>query len=135
HHLCPFFNDTAPTEIYPLSLHDALPLSREALDAARDRRGELSAAKARVQSRSEEHTSELQSLTKLVCRLLLEKNLASRGEHRLLRLLHVLVVGRGQSCDRYPKLRGVGKYSSGLAADQFQRVRIFLFLNVAAPRQ
>src|ERR1019366_10800937 len=85
HHLCPFFNDTAPTEIYPLSLHDALPLSREALDAARDRRGELSAAKARVQSRSEEHTSELQSLTKLVCRLLLEKNLAAarRGQkHR-----------------------------------------------------
>src|SRR5262249_62109106 len=79
-----FFNDTPPTEIYTLSLHDALPISSVPSDCARRspvtlttgcqapllglqhpaREGEL---------RSEEHTSELQSLTNLVCRLLLEK--------------------------------------------------------------
>src|SRR3712207_7218921 len=79
-----FFNDTATTEIYTLSLHDALPICpdlarvRRGGDAARgggrhqhvrvlgeDRRGD--------RGRSEEHTSELQSRQYLVCRLLLEK--------------------------------------------------------------
>src|SRR2546426_1416032 len=79
-----FFNDTATTEIYTLSLHDALPIST--------RRWELRAARApgtaccstfairptrgaspRWPTRSEEHTSELQSPCNLVCRLLLEK--------------------------------------------------------------
>src|SRR6266550_8710256 len=68
---CFFFNDTATTEIYTLSLHDALPISWRAQRAA-----------SRVTStnsftsgarRSEEHTSELQSRLHLVCRLLLEK--------------------------------------------------------------
>src|SRR5260370_3582754 len=87
-----FFNDTATTEIYTLSLHDALPIyeHRLALDLTsgvvdelrRDehRRGEghvlLLALVGRVlrrTSRSEEHTSELQSHLNLVCRLLLEK--------------------------------------------------------------
>src|SRR5258706_12614440 len=80
-----FFNDTATTEIYTLSLHDALPISF-CLDgaAARDVPGQLNdvfvgAAEHQdidahvVELRSEEHTSELQSLTNLVCRLLLEK--------------------------------------------------------------
>src|ERR1035438_10910865 len=65
-----FFNDTATTEIYTLSLHDALPIWRR-----RDHGG-LVHGGARVagrQARSEEHTSELQSLRHLVCRLLLEK--------------------------------------------------------------
>src|SRR2546425_6582695 len=81
-----FFNDTATTEIYTLSLHDALPISclrlgrrspdhpgapeRAPLGALR-RRGVR--ARALPGSRSEEHTSELQSLAYLVCRLLLEK--------------------------------------------------------------
>src|SRR2546428_10099645 len=69
-----FFNDTATTEIYTLSLHDALPISvgrlplRVLFPGAEDRR--------RVDQhglRSEEHTSELQSRSDLVCRLLLEK--------------------------------------------------------------
>src|SRR5258705_4773804 len=78
-----FFNDTATTEIYTLSLHDALPiLSRR----SRCCRGPVpwSAPGGRAASsctsipichpaRSEEHTSELQSLRHLVCRLLLEK--------------------------------------------------------------
>src|SRR5215212_11857599 len=70
-----FFNDTATTEIYPLSLHDALPISTAATAitycAQCDLRG-LSSITSR-RSRSEEHTSELQSLRHLVCRLLLEK--------------------------------------------------------------
>src|SRR5258708_25496685 len=77
--ICFFFNDTATTEIYPLSLHDALPIwpPRHALPrgvgsgAAGHRRpvGPLGPQAAR----SEEHTSELQSPDHLVCRLLLEK--------------------------------------------------------------
>src|SRR5258707_10216242 len=73
-----FFNDTATTEIYTLSLHDALPIS--ALPpAVRVRQpdvfkgpGRLAVGASQV-DRSEEHTSELQSRQYLVCRLLLEK--------------------------------------------------------------
>src|SRR3712207_7313658 len=97
-----FFNDTATTEIYTLSLHDALPIWEEALDVAasglvrlRDRDGKralagFGSAKCSNEEaylfqklvrtgfgsnnvRSEEHTSELQSRQYLVCRLLLEK--------------------------------------------------------------
>src|SRR2546426_6860944 len=89
-----FFNDTATTEIYTLSLHDALPISNVARVLARaflkggtrdERRGtsirqrEIWAlARALLPrsgktARSEEHTSELQSPCNLVCRLLLEK--------------------------------------------------------------
>src|SRR2546425_3288769 len=87
-----FFNDTATTEIYTLSLHDALPISADALRRfvelpdsvcpclpdrivtaqlleSNRKRSEAAA----VLERSEEHTSELQSLAYLVCRLLLEK--------------------------------------------------------------
>src|ERR1019366_10531133 len=64
-----FFNDTATTEIYTLSLHDALPICQ--WRACRRRRPGHHAG--RRGQRSEEHTSELQSLTNLVCRLLLEK--------------------------------------------------------------
>src|SRR2546425_3475241 len=71
-----FFNDTATTEIYTLSLHDALPISEAGGVGRRDqllRVGALLALEARREARSEEHTSELQSLAYLVCRLLLEK--------------------------------------------------------------
>src|SRR5258705_3324898 len=78
-----FFNDTATTEIYTLSLHDALPIYIHASfhkQMSRVERGSLSlnsdyraiAVRAKIM-RSEEHTSELQSLRHLVCRLLLEK--------------------------------------------------------------
>src|SRR2546430_17234421 len=72
-----FFNDTATTEIYTLSLHDALPISRVARfggalppGAAQQRLDPLDHER---DPRSEEHTSELQSQSNLVCRLLLEK--------------------------------------------------------------
>src|SRR2546427_5040787 len=66
-----FFNDTATTEIYTLSLHDALPILgvRSSLRC----RGVLPPCTSRYSVRSEEHTSELQSQSNLVCRLLLEK--------------------------------------------------------------
>src|SRR5947208_14944350 len=80
-----FFHDTAPTEIYTLSLHDALPIYLHVVGAKIDEhakvRGtrpdvverDLDAGRAQSIERSEEHTSELQSPDHLVCRLLLEK--------------------------------------------------------------
>src|SRR2546430_11423567 len=79
-----FFNDTATTEIYTLSLHDALPISSPSRRRDRTRRAPArpssSCARRRPRRRvraaarrSEEHTSELQSQSNLVCRLLLEK--------------------------------------------------------------
>src|SRR2546430_12585110 len=69
-----FFNDTATTEIYTLSLHDALPISLglgQAERPVRAQRAHLEGLDGQL--RSEEHTSELQSQLNLVCRLLLEK--------------------------------------------------------------
>src|SRR6266496_4461680 len=66
-----FFNDTATTEIYTLSLHDALPISQRA--ALHREILEAPGWKLVLDARSEEHTSELQSRRDLVCRLLLEK--------------------------------------------------------------
>src|SRR3989441_5833017 len=87
-----FFNDTATTEIYTLSLHDALPIwmclvnhaevhfvrgryeeARHNAEAALAIFDQLDARSNKSEARSEEHTSELQSLAYLVCRLLLEK--------------------------------------------------------------
>src|SRR5574342_1360646 len=85
-----FFNDTATTEIYTLSLHDALP------DLAECRRDQRQSTLAGCGSgdgrgtRSEEHTSELQSPPDLVCRLLIEKKKNSSGEGRLVQLNRLL---------------------------------------------
>src|SRR2546422_6875497 len=68
-----FFNDTATTEIYTLSLHDALPISRRRESASGHTRADTEPAPDSRRRRSEEHTSELQSRLHLVCRLLLEK--------------------------------------------------------------
>src|SRR5437762_5757394 len=73
-----FFNDPPPTEIYTLSLHDALPISVDSAADASPRTTFSVRIADRVSrwqphSRSEEHTSELQSPMYLVCRLLLEK--------------------------------------------------------------
>src|SRR2546427_9470666 len=86
-----FFNDTATTEIYTLSLHDALPISHRRHTAERTRGNAAQPARhpdhdsgvavpaahlarpREPEGRSEEHTSELQSQSNLVCRLLLEK--------------------------------------------------------------
>src|SRR6202142_2120176 len=68
-----FFNDTATTEIYTLSLHDALPIYRPDDRACRSAVNNPASPCSAPGDRSEEHTSELQSPTNLVCRLLLEK--------------------------------------------------------------
>src|SRR3989442_8746484 len=70
-----FFNDTATTEIYTLSLHDALPICLTVWVSIRlgYTRSHVSPKVCARSQRSEEHTSELQSRPHLVCRLLLEK--------------------------------------------------------------
>src|SRR2546430_5088742 len=94
-----FFNDTATTEIYTLSLHDALPIFKGVIAHAKANPGKLNFGSPGVGTtqhfsaellrqlagldmthipyRSEEHTSELQSQSNLVCRLLLEKKTTS----------------------------------------------------------
>src|SRR5205823_12156363 len=89
-----FFNDTATTEIYTLSLHDALPISGSILmtiDAPYTCCWGWALVlgyrpvPAHAQARSEEHTSELQSLAYLVCRLLLEKKKIKKKQAFILR--------------------------------------------------
>src|SRR5256885_11179713 len=105
-----FVNDTATTEIYTLSLHDALPIfyEREVFGrvamlfegrSAAELRGfgELRTPSiadlfvAKMQGRSEEHTSELQSPCNLVCRLLLEKKKYHDADDRLANYPHTTV--------------------------------------------
>src|SRR3712207_8953148 len=105
-----FFNDTATTEIYTLSLHDALPIwsrgsssrtrrswstatrptrrSRSSSRAPR-RAGSSTPAASSATSRSEEHTSELQSRQYLVCRLLLEKKKKKISRFSILASIHL----------------------------------------------
>src|SRR3989442_6626887 len=98
-----FFNDTATTEIYTLSLHDALPICARGRDRSTGRRRPRATARRhrsswcrrdRSSRRSEEHTSELQSRPHLVCRLLLEK----KKNYPTLQILRVssLLVGRAR---------------------------------------
>src|SRR5256885_9773411 len=87
-----FFNDTATTEIYTLSLHDALPISYTCRPSrAVDNRCSETASRTGG-TRSEEHTSELQSPCNLVCRLLLEKKKKQHELHPV-----ILVRHRGDS--------------------------------------
>src|SRR3989442_7133704 len=101
-----FFNDTATTEIYTLSLHDALPICTWVAPACR--RGKklvcssavwLSGAMAR---RSEEHTSELQSRPHLVCRLLLEKKKKAKEDTTSLRTATALDLTTGVEMPHSP---------------------------------
>src|SRR5437588_2623901 len=89
-----FFNDTATTEIYTLSLHDALPISNCVIT------GPVSIWTTRTwwpkssSVRSEEHTSELQSHSDLVCRLLLEKKNSEMRWDRLKKAATAPAIGR-----------------------------------------
>src|SRR5687767_15757952 len=99
-----FFNDPAPTEIYTLSLHDALPIypvrSPQIRVLVQMKEAMLSEwlwlyVDNRRARRSEEHTSELQSLAYLVCRLLLEKK---KKNNKCLRLPIRRLCGSGGQC-------------------------------------
>src|SRR5438132_9716567 len=89
-----FFNDTATTEIYTLSLHDALPISFgcdvEMVSAPYGETFSLDEIRRKltpeIRARSEEHTSELQSHSDLVCRLLLEKKNTQSNQGRTAKL-------------------------------------------------
>src|SRR5260221_2775833 len=105
-----FFNDTATTEIYTLSLHDALPISAvsslscaSASSAAFSASGNCSMRKKPQTRRSEEHTSELQSHSDLVCRLLLEKKkkikiYGIKCEELLYVLMHIISDYTTEAC-------------------------------------
>src|SRR5256885_4648875 len=102
-----FFNDTATTEIYTLSLHDALPIfgirmalgarSRDVLRLVLGGALKMTGAGVAIGHRSEEHTSELQSPCNLVCRLLLEKKKYLRIQTSSTResVISVMVVSLG----------------------------------------
>src|SRR6266566_9875559 len=80
-----FFNATATTEIYTLSLHDALPICGASWLSTRHWSWSWASTRVRTRPdrpRSEEHTSELQSPCNLVCRLLLEKKKKQIFSHR-----------------------------------------------------
>src|SRR5438270_9029954 len=82
-----FFSATATTEIYTLSLHDALPISVQPASSRGARPGSRDHPRAELSPRSEEHTSELQSQSNLVCRLLLEKKKQTPKETQHMHLL------------------------------------------------
>src|SRR5437899_5637291 len=100
-----FFNDTATTEIYTLSLHDALPISTRAAPSPGPTSSSACSCSTGWSRRSEEHTSELQSLRHLVCRLLLEKKKKKKKSNKTrqkyqrkdIQVLQILsrLVGRG----------------------------------------
>src|SRR2546429_6011265 len=94
-----FFNDTATTEIYTLSLHDALPISPPTrfYECAGP---ESICVRNAIGQRSEEHTSELQSRLHLVCRLLLEKK--KKKDHFL---SHIAGLIRSHALSHYDTLR------------------------------
>src|SRR5438132_8199999 len=90
-----FFNDTATTEIYTLSLHDALPIWRVLVARSDDIQIAVLARREmkseRLARRSEEHTSELQSHSDLVCRLLLEKKKKYNNPHTMRDYTHDII--------------------------------------------
>src|SRR3954463_16837390 len=103
-----FFNDTATTEIYTLSLHDALPISLN--DWTRSCSSMVMMPSAAASRRSEEHTSELQSHDNLVCRLLLEKKEEKTDEVTASRLGLVQPPRDGTSASGYPRRHVVAFY-------------------------
>src|SRR5205823_9402971 len=101
-----FFNDTPTTEIYTLSLHDALPISTfSALMTTTKSPASRCGVKTglffprRINKRSEEHTSELQSLAYLVCRLLLEKK--KKNKNKVLVLYNNIYINRSLYINSY----------------------------------
>src|SRR5471032_1312689 len=126
-----FFNDTATTEIYTLSLHDALPISFSRLICWRR---SCSTDRRFAASRSEEHTSELQSHHDVVCRLLLEKKKKNgthaTGQEKRLQAVETktyleLGIG-GVRCTCLADVAGVVPLHDG-------QQRVFFFLMIRRP--
>src|SRR5574338_1535084 len=90
-----FFNDTATTEIYTLSLHDALPICH----VGRAERAQRAHRTDAHRERSEEHTSELQSPWHLVCRLLLEKKKKKKNK-RVKHNAQIMEVARDNNANQ-----------------------------------
>src|ERR1039457_1366124 len=122
-----FFNDTATTEIYTLSLHDALPIwncrARHETDGGRKPPQERNG-----HTRSEEHTSELQSPCNLVCRLLLEKKNLNEDE----------TTFAESANDGSVRLRLKADYDTHTRAPRARAANVFdslFFFNDAAPTE
>src|SRR6266704_3611973 len=123
-----FFNDTATTEIYTLSLHDALPISTKPAQSAT---GYTVTIGNGPKGRSEEHTSELQSRFDLVCRLLLEKK---KKTPSLLRALHAKsqLAARHRSHNRVAPCRTARRGSAASGRRIGSRLPLF-FLRMRRP--
>src|SRR5215216_3710864 len=121
-----FFNDTATTEIYTLSLHDALPIFPDGRDLAV---GVPGVGVVGRQERSEEHTSELQSPDHLVCRLLLEKK---KNVTDILPILTHLAINPAHP---FPHNSNLSLNLLGVIEDSGRRVivLIFFFLMIRRP--
>src|SRR6202167_2366880 len=127
-----FFNDTATTEIYTLSLHDALPISTFRMGWKRALlKCEVTGAANFSGERSEEHTSELQSPWHLVCRLLLENTTADisiHGTKRMSLVVRCALTARVRCCwNQTPQAQKIQRNSS------FAPVEPFFFSRAAAP--
>src|SRR5260363_328290 len=124
-----FFNDTATTEIYTLSLHDALPISGGSPRCG-SRRGPPASRGCR--GRSEEHTSELQSPDHLVCRLLLEKKKKKTASGAAQRFLNIQFA----EVDSVPFFLahkcGAARYGKSDAAPENPAFSFFFFFNDTA---
>src|SRR5215216_634931 len=129
-HVFFFFNDTATTEIYTLSLHDALPICRPLPRV--ELRYVVTAWTSDHGDRSEEHTSELQSPDHLVCRLLLEKKKVDQRDVGLMLLDRREQLGRGPDLCEHLDTR-VFELLCELAGDQScVVVVVFFFFNDTA---
>src|SRR2546430_10229091 len=126
-----FFNDTATTEIYTLSLHDALPIFRTTAWGSIKSPADYDAPRP---ERSEEHTSELQPQSNLVCRLLLEKHKTHHAGPRAQRHDHA-GNGRHKTAGLDARIRpgrarnygyGDPRYFDGAGSDPARRVRLHL---------
>src|ERR1039458_2160956 len=125
-----FFNDTATTEIYTLSLHDALPIYLHYF-CAKDS-GSAEQLKEN-EPRSEEHTSELQSLRHLVCRLLLEKKKDTEEPSRARRHSVGRTVLSPISDTRRGRGRGWRAECRGRAPSLHWPYRVFFFIKARPP--
>src|ERR1019366_3461301 len=125
-----FFNDTATTEIYTLSLHDALPISLPWFIVMIC--GIWFTTLAEAKRRSEEHTSELQSLTNLVCRLLLEKKKQDDLYFQLSPPEHYEPRNQSVKVETYGPSKLYVTWVRELCHTRYNQILVFFFFNDTA---